>query len=82
MVLGVAVSAPADLCCCPWNLVQSLRVCLLGVVEVAHLIAEHGTLDDASSGRSKPGFLVNLELFHLSVEVHALVRFLATCLNV
>ena len=81
MVLGVAVSAPADLCRCPCNLVQSLRVCLLGVAKVAHLTVGHGTLDDGLLEKNHD-LLVNLELFQLSEKVHALVRFLASCLNV
>ena len=73
--------SPHDLCRCPCNLVQSLRVCLLGVAEVAHLIVEHGTLDDCLV-EANQDILVNLELFQLSDKVHALVRFLAACLNV
>ena len=69
-------------CCrCPCNLVQSLCVCLLGVAEVAHLIVEHCTLDYCLV-EANQDILVNLELFQLSEKVHALVCFLAACLNV
>ena len=70
-----------DLCRSPCYLVQSLRVCLLGAAEVAHLIVEHGTLDDGLVEASQD-LLVNLELFHFSEQVYALVRFVTACLNV
>ena len=73
--------SPHDLCRCPCNLVQSLRVCLLGVAVAAHLIVERGTLDDGLVEENQD-LLVNLDLFQLSEKVHALVSFLAACLNI
>ena len=75
--------SPHNLCCCPCNLVQSLRVCLPGAAKVlvAYLIVGHGTLDNGLVEASQD-ILINLELFQLSEKVHALVHFLAACLNV
>ena len=72
---------PHNICCCPCCLVQLLYVYFPGAAKVAHLVVEHGTLDDGLVEASQD-LLVCLESFQLSEKVHVLVCFLAACLNV